>query len=99
MKLCLVLSLSLFLTCCHGFVGNLGFQGMMRRPPMPKLGSSTTEENNVISEGDLRSDMVNAKQAKWYQKLVLIYHKFLKNINVFKDESKLIPLLKDKIRI
>ena len=30
MKLYLVFSLALFLTCCHGFVGNLGFQGMMR---------------------------------------------------------------------
>ena len=94
MKLCFVVSLALFLTCCHGFVGNLGFQGMMRRPPMPNFGS-TGKETQVIN--DLRSDMVNIKQAKWYQKVVLLYHKFLKNI-LKEDETKLIPLLKDKIR-
>ena len=91
MKLCAVVSLVLFLTCCHGFVGNLGYQEMMRRPPMPNHGSTGEEIN------DLRSDMVNIKQAKWYQKVVLLYHKFLKNI-LKEDETKLIPLLKDKIR-
>ena len=98
MKLQFIISLSLFLTCCHGFVGNLGFQEMMRRPPtMLNLVRNSFGSTGEGFEGFEKPGLDEIKEASWswYQKFFGLDNKFLKNI---KNENDLIPLLKDKLR-
>ena len=92
MKLHFVFSLALFLTCCHGFTGNLGFEGLMRRPPMSNPVKNSLESTG---EGFEKPRVVEIGQTSWYQQVLRLYNKFLKNL---KNEKDLIPLLKDKLR-
>ena len=94
MKLQFIISLALFLTCCHGFVGNLGFQEMMRRPPT-MLNLVRNSFGCTGFEGFEKPGLDEIKEASWYQKIFGLDNKFLKNI---KNENDLIPLLKDKLR-
>ena len=98
MKLQFIISLALFLTCCHGFVGNLGFQEMMRRPPtMLNLVRNSFGSTGEGFEGFEKPGLDEIKEASWYQKIFGLDNKFLKNI-IIKNENDLIPLLKDKLR-
>ena len=92
MKLHFVFSLALFLTCCHGFVGNIGFQGMMRRPSLPNRVKNSFGSTRERFE---KPGVDEIKQTSWYQQVLRLYNKFLKNV---KNEKDLIPLLKDKLR-